>query len=483
MHRIDQFLIVAHDVGTIFITLSFATGLPLVVSILFQEWHLLIPMATVPFTLQILGRTLTLKPRREGEESTFTAFGAIAVIWLACALIGAFPFTIATGMPYIDAVFEAMSGWTSTGLSLVPSVDALPYTLLFWRTYMQWLGGIGIVAFTIALAHRSDLTRFRLYRFEGRTEALMPSVVATGLQMWKIYITLTVLSTGLLLISGITVWDATNIAMTAISTGGFSIHTEGITYYHNGLLEMLVIPIMIAGALPFKLYYLMVRKKKISFFGDEQAWLLFFLIMVGTFVVFYDLSTLNRLEPVSALRQSLFMTVAGITCCGFQITSPYLWAKPTVFFLTFLMMIGGSSGSTAGGIKLSRVVLGIQGQIWWFRRIFISKHALIPFRYGGKVIPKRIAELEVSKNMLIILLYNFFIFVILILVLHFQSQMFDTSTILFEIVSAMSNVGISTGFTSPAMVDSVKMCFIITMWVGRLEVVPVIALISGVFRR
>jgi trk system potassium uptake protein TrkH len=483
MHRIDQFLIVAHDVGTIFLTLSIAACLPLVVSLLFREWLLLIPMATVPFTLLILGRILTLKPRRVGEESTFTAFGAIAVIWLVCALIGAFPFTLATGMPYIDAVFEAMSGWTSTGLSLVPSVDALPQTLLFWRTYMQWLGGIGIVAFTIALAHRSDLTRFRLYRFEGRSEALMPSAVATGLQMWKIYITLTVLSTGLLLISGIAVWDALNIAMTAISTGGFSIHTEGITFYHNRLLEMLVIPIMIAGALPFKIYYLMVRRKKISLFREEQAFLLFFLILIGTLVIFYDLSTFNHLEPLSALSQGLFMTVAGITCCGFQITSPYLWANPTVFLLTFLMMIGGSSGSTAGGIKLSRVVLWIHGQIWWFRRIFMSKHALIPFRYEGRVIPKRIAELEVSKNMLIILLYNFFIFVMLILILHFQSQMYDTSTILFEIVSAMSNVGISTGFTSPSMAYTVKLCFIITMWIGRLEVIPVIALISGILRR
>jgi trk system potassium uptake protein TrkH len=483
MHRIDQLLIVAHDIGTIFLTLSIATCLPLVVSVIFGEWHLLIRMATVPFTLQILGRIFTHRPRRDGEESTFTAFGAIAVIWLICALIGAFPFTLATGMPYIDAVFESMSGWTSTGLSLVPSVDALPHTLLFWRTYMQWLGGLGIVAFTIALAHRSDLTRFRLYRFEGRSEALMPSVVATGLQMWKIYIALTVLATGLLLISGISVWDAVNIAMTAISTGGFSIHTEGITFYHNRLLEMLVIPIMIAGALPFKIYYLMVRKKRISLFMEEQAWLLFFLILVGTLVIFYDLLTFNRLEPVSALSQGLFMTVAGITCCGFQVTSPYLWANPTVFLLTFLMVIGGASGSTAGGIKLSRVVLAIHGQIWWFRRIFMSKHALIPFRYEGRVIPKRIAEMEVSKNMLIILLYNFFIFIILIFVLHFQQQTYDTSTILFEIVSAMSNVGISTGFTSPGMGDPVKLCFIITMWVGRLEVVPVIALITGIFRR
>lgn len=483
MRKIDQFLIVAHDVGAIFITLSVATCLPLAVSVVFGEWHQLIPMATVPLILHIFGRALTVQSRPAGEESTFAAVGAIAVIWLACALIGAIPFTLAAGMPFIDAVFEAMSGWTSTGLSLVPSVDELPHTLLFWRSYMQWLGGLGIIAFTVALAHRSDLTRFRLYRFEGRSEALMPTVVATGLQMWKIYIVLTVLSTGLLLISGITVWDALNIAMTAISTGGFSIHTEGISFYQNRLLEVLVIPVMIAGALPFKLYYLMARKKGMGLFADEQARLLFLLILIGTAVVSYDLSVFNRLDPAYALHQGLFMTVAGITCCGFQTTSPYLWAYPTVLLLTFLMMIGGASGSTAGGIKLSRVLLGIHGQIWWFRRMFMSKHALIPFRYEGRVIPKRIAELEVARNLLIILLYNFFIYFVLILILHFQPQTVDTSMILFEIVSAMSNVGISTGFASPGMADTVKLCFILTMWVGRLEVVPVIALISGVFRR
>jgi trk system potassium uptake protein TrkH len=483
MDRVEQFSIIAPDIGNIFRYMSAATALPLVVAGIYREWDMVLPMASVPAVLFLLGTLLVRVPRREREAPLSAALMAVALIWLIIALVSALPFTLGLGVSYLDAVFEAMSGWTDTGLTMMRSVEDLPRTLLFWRSLMQWLGGIGIVAFTVAMASRTGLTQFRLYRSEGRSEALMPSVVATGFEMWKIYLVLTAVSIVLVLLSGIPIWDAVNIALVAIATGGFSVHSEGIPFYNNPLLEVLIVPVMIAGALPFKLYYLLYRQRGVRFFGDQQARLLFMLVALGIVVIAWDLVTLTATDIPTAVRQALFMATAAATSTGFQVASPNEWASVTVLFLAMLMVIGGAAGSTAGGIKLSRVVLGFQSLVWWFRRMFVSGKVLVPFKYDGKVIPKNIADLEVSRNMLIIMLYFLIIFVATILVMHLQPTSFDSSNVIFEVVTAMCNNGISTGFVSPDMASSAKALFIMVMWIGRLEVIPVIMLVMGLFKR
>ena len=483
MDSLEQFSTIAPDIGNIFRYISIATAMPLVVAVIYREWDMILPMVSVPATLFLLGALLVRVPRENREAPLSAALMAVALIWLAIALVSALPFSLGLGVSYLDAVFEAMSGWTDTGITMMQSVEDLPRTLLFWRSLMQWLGGLGIVAFTIAMASRTGLTQFRLYRSEGRSEALMPSVVATGMEMWKIYLILTAASIGLILLSGVSLWDAVNIALVAISTGGFTVHSEGILFYNNSLLEVLIIPVMIAGALPFKLFYLLYRRKGVRFFDDQQARLLFMLIALGIIVIAWDLITLSATDISTAIHQALFMSVAAVTSTGFQIASPNEWASVTVLFLSILMLIGGASGSTAGGIKLSRVVLGFQSLVWWFRRMFVSGKVLGPFKYDGKVIPKNVADLEISRNMLTIMLYILIIFIATILVMHLQPTSFDSSNVLFEVVSAMCNCGISTGFITPDIDAPAKVLYILLMWIGRLEVIPVIMLVLGVFKR
>jgi len=306
--------------------------------------------------------------------------------------------------------------------------------------------------------------------------------VATGHEMWKIYLVLTILSVGLILLSGVPLWDSVNIALSAISTGGFSLHSEGIPFYNNPFLEILIVPVMIAGALPFKIYYLLYRRRGVRLFDDQQARLLFMLVALGIFVIAWDLVTLSATGVPIAIHQALFMSAAAVTSTGFQIASPNEWASVTVLFLSMLIVIGGSSGSTAGGIKLSRVVLGFQSLLWWFRRMFVSGNVLVPFRYEGRVIPRNIADLEISRNMLVIMLYFLIIFIATVLVMHLQPTPFDSSNVIFEVVSAMCNNGMTTGFVSPDMDGPAKILFIMVMWVGRLEVIPVIMLFMGIFK-
>ena len=482
MNRLAQFSIIADDLGNVFRFTSVGTSIPIIVALIYGEWNMIIPMAMVPLILFLLGTLMLQFPENKREAKLSQALFSVALIWIVCALVGAVPFTLGLGMPYLDAVFEAMSGWTDTGLTMISDVDAVPYTLLFWRSLMQWLGGLGIVAFTIVMLSRTGMNPSRFYRSEGRSEAFMPSIVEQGLNMWKIYLILTFVSVLLILISGVPVWDAVNIAMVAIATGGFSVHTAGIPYYNNPLLEMLIIPVMIAGALPFKIYYLSYYKRKLSFYHDEQPWILFFLIFLGFIVISSDLILFNGLESIDAVRQGIFMAVAGVTSTGFQVSSPATWAPVSVLFLVFLLFIGGSSGSTAGGIKLSRVALAYRGIVWWFKRIFVSGKAVVPFRYSGRIVPKAEAEAEVSRNMLIILLYFIVVFFSAIIIMHFESPMVDTSNVIFEIVSATCNNGISTGFVNSDLTPFSKVVFIFVMWIGRLEVLPVIVFFMGLIR-
>jgi trk system potassium uptake protein len=484
MGRFTDLSAIAPDLGRIFLFMGQVSYLPLLVGIFYGEFAVLLPMASAPAAFTVLGFVLARTPGSERETPLSVTLGSVAAIWLVASFIGSLPFILGIGMPLTDAVFESMSGWTSTGLSLIPNVDAVPRTLLFWRSLTQWMGGIGIVAFSIALASRSSLTTFRLYRSEGRTETLMPGVVATAVQMWRIYLILTAAGVGLVLLSGIPLWDAVNISMTAISTGGFSVHSGGIMYYENPLLEVLIVPIMIAGALPFKIYYLLYFRRHLSLFEDSQARLLFLLIAFGVALVTYDLVVLTRVDPVLALREGLFMVTAAITCTGFNNTDPFAWSSVTVLFLSVLMLVGGSAGSTAGGIKLARVNLGTETLGWWFHRLYTSGRVLVPFRHDGRWVGVNIAEYEVSKNMLVVALFILTVFTGSILLLHLDpAPAFDSSDVIFDVVSAISNVGLSTGFVNPGMSTTGKWLFVLVMWAGRLEIIPVIVLTLWMFGR
>ena len=248
------------------------------------------------------------------------------------------------------------------------------------------------------------------------------------------------------------------------------------------MLQIILIPVMIASALPFKLYYNIVQNRRWTFFGDEQVKLFFLFTGIGIAVLTYDLVFFGNLEILPALNQGVFMTVSTLTTTGFQNVNLHSWASVTLLFLTLLTFIGGASGSTAGGIKLNRVALAFRALLWWFRRLFVSGKVLQPFKIEGRVIPRATAELEASKNMLIIILSVVTIFIATLAVLQFHITTYSITDIVFEVVSAFSTCGTSTGYVSPDMPIISKWIFIGVMWLGRLEVIPVVMLFIALFR-
>jgi trk system potassium uptake protein TrkH len=239
---------------------------------------------------------------------------------------------------------------------------------------------------------------------------------------------------------------------------------------------------MIAGALPFKLYYKIVENRRLSLFGDEQVKLFFLFVAIGASVVTYDLVFFGNFEVTEAIQQGLFMVVSSLTTTGFQNANLRSWAGVTLLFITLLTFIGGASGSSAGGIKLQRVALAFRTLFWWFRRLFVSGKVLLPFKIEGRVIPRASAELEAAKNMLIIILSVVTIFIATLAVLQFHITTFSLNDIVFEVVSAFSTCGITTGYVTPDMPIISKWILIAVMWVGRLEVIPVLMLFIAVFK-
>ena len=482
MRRLTHLSTIIADLGDIFVFVAPVTCLPLVIAVLFSEWAMLLPLAAVPAIFFLLGLVLREVPRSERGVRLSTALCSVALFWFFCAMISGVPFMLGLHMDFTDALFEGMAGWTGTAFSLIPAVESAPRTLLFWRSYMQWISGIGIIAFAITTASSTGLFPSRIFRTEGRDEALMPSVIATGRSLWKIYGFLTFLAIGLILFSGLSLWESVNLALAAISTGGFCIHQQGILYYNSPFLELLLIPIMIAGALPFKLYYLVLQKRRLSLFGDEQVKLFFVILLIGIGVLMYDLMFFEDLGFSLAFEQALFMAVSAITTTGFQITNLHAWASVTLLFLAMITFIGGCSGSTAGGIKLSRISLAIRALVWWFRRLFVSGKVLIPFRIEGRIIPKATAELEAAKNMLVIILSVITVIFAALAILQTHLTSFSFTEVVAEVVSAFSTSGISTGYVSPEMPVISKWIFIGVMWIGRLEVIPVVMLFIALVR-
>lgn len=482
MGRVQYFSTVLGELGAMLVFMSPVTFVPLLLIPFTDEWDVFLPMILVPVFLFLVGEILNKLPRRKSGIRLSAALCSVALVWLVFAVISVIPFMMVLEMSFVDALFDCMAGWTGTSFTMLGDLSTVPETLLFWRTFMQWVGGFGIIAYTITMANRSGLNQSPYFRSDSRDERILPAMIATGRQIWAVYILITLMATGIIILSRVPLWDAINLAISGVSTGGFIPRPGGLSYYNNPALEYLLVPIMIIGSVPFTLFYASYRKRRLSFPGNEQLKLLIIFIVFGSLLVISDLYFIGGYALFESVRQGLFMTTAAVSTTGFQNANPHLFPGVTVVFLTMLMFIGGSSGSTAGGLKLSRIALGYRGIIWWFRRTFVRGKVLVPFKYEGRTIAASVGEQELSKNMLVIILSVLTIFAATLVILQVHITSFGVPDLLFDIVSALSSCGVSTGYVSPTMPLISKWVFILVMWIGRLEVIPVIILFMGLFR-
>jgi trk system potassium uptake protein TrkH len=415
-------------------------------------------------------------PARLGldEALSIAAFG-----WLLLTFIGSLPFSLGGYLSGLDAFFESMSGFTATGLTMFSDVESLPRSILFWRSFTQWIGGVGVIVLFLSILIRSSGIAAKLYKAEGRTDRIAHNIVSTARRIWLIYILYTVLCIlGLIALMGPgRAFDALNVGMTCLATGGFAVTNNSIEFY-GGAVAVFLIPFMLLGGISFASHRHLLKGQLSKFFTIE----------VKAILLIFFLSSIILMTRVGGIH-AFFQTSSALTGTGFSTANIGNWGDFEKFILSILMVTGGGYGSTSSALKMIRVVIIIYAVAWVVKKFLYSRKAVIPFKIGRNTYP--VEEIRTAT------LYSILYIIVLCLgALIFMASpspegfygpngptSYTAADSLFEVASAEGNVGLTTGVTSGEMAPHLKVVLIIEMWVGRLEIFPVLTLLAVPFRK
>lgn len=416
--------------------------------------------------------SLFVRGKSKARLSRFQSNLLFVLIWILGILIGSVPWTLTGDYSFSQAVFEATSGLSTTGLSVI-NVATCPHLFLFFRSFLSFIGGIGLVL--ILTSAISDRSEFGLYLLEGHNDRLLPNLVKSSRTIFAIYFLYIVLGTGAYVLAGLSLFDAVNTAMAALSTGGFSTNANSIAGYHSVAVEIITEVLMLLGGTNFVIHYFLLRghfKKAFRHF-EVAVFLVFFVFLFPVFVVGFSQEFGNIAD---GFRYGTFEFISAITTTGFSSIPSYLSVPSSIFIsIIVLMIVGGQSGSTSGGLKQSRVAF-----LFFGLRRFVRKDI-----QGSDVLSTRFfhrfGEKEVIQDSEISSAYSFCFLYLLLLLLGTGALSllgYPLEQSLFEFASALGTVGLSVGIVSPTAPASVLWIEIIGMFLGRLEILAVFSLFA-----
>ena len=480
---------ILRDVGLFLHIPAIMAAISLPVCLLANETYALIPLLTCAIASFVTGQLLYRLAKSKSSSRISYGMVTAAIGWLLLPLFGAIPIIMIanasnpapdlsiTILRYRDpwnAVFEAFSGFTSTGLSMATNYSEIPRTLQWWRSLMQWVGGVGIIVLVISILEPSTEPD-RLYNAEGREQRIGLTLNQTVKRIWWIYLVYTVGSIFLFRVVGMDWWEALNHGMTGIATGGFSVNENSISDY-SVTVKLAVILVMTLGAISFGVHYRFLRYGKISaLWSDDQHKALWFLLLGGTLL----LLGLNGLSPLDVpIIDSLFQWSSALGTCGFGTVSVKSWDSGAKLLMIIAMLIGGAAGSTAGGIKLNRFVIVLKAVIWRFRRIALLPHEMMRYELDGEMITESEANQRVEAAAVLTILWLVIVTVGIFILEYLKLPTSNLIDVIFEAASATSGVGISSGVTHPDLPLLGKFTLICLMWIGRLEILSVLLLFS-----
>ena len=415
-----------------------------------------------------------------GAENRVTrrdGYCIVAFTWLLFTGFGMLPFYISGSIPSVtDAFFETMSGFTTTGATILDDIEALSHGMLFWRSFSQWIGGLGIVFFTIAVLPIFGVGNQVLFSAEatGVThDKIHPKISVMAQCLWTVYLVLTVAEIVLLLIGGMDLFDAACHAFSTTATGGLSTKQASVAYWNSPFIEYVIAIFMILSGINFSLYFMCMKGRCGQLFKDGELRL--YLISIGavTLIITGALYWYNNYGLEEAFRKSLFQVASIHTSCGFATDDYNMWPPFTWLLLFIAMLSGGCTGSTSGGIKNMRLLIVARA----IRNEF--KHLLHP----NAVLPVRINKQTVSSSIVTTVLIFFAFYLVLILIgwtaLLFLGVGFSESV--STVISSIGNVGPGLGTCGPAyswnsLPDLAKWILSFLMLVGRLELFSVLLL-------
>jgi len=436
---------------------------------------------------------------REHKKEINKREGYIVVTfgWIFMSLSGTLPYLLSEAIPtFTNAFFETMSGYTTTGSTILNDIEIVPKGVLFWRSLTHWIGGMGIIVLAIAILPLLGIGGMQLFAAEApgpNADKLHPRITDTAKRLWLIYFGYTAAETLLLKLAGMDFFDAINHALSTLSTGGFSTKNASVAYWNDQpLIQYIIILFMFLAGMNFILSYFGFKGKVQKIIKDEEfRWYSLFVICftaIAALIIYFqaDTSVSSIDHPMvlgageSAFRHALFQVLAVITTTGFVSADFTLWTPFLTVFFFGLFFLGGSAGSTAGGIKVVRHLTTIRNGIMEFKRT-LHPNAILPVRYNNKAISK-----EIVFNVLAFFILYMLSFIIGALVLGALGIDFETAV--GGAASSLGNVGPALGKLSPVdnfdiLPDFGKWWCCFLMLIGRLELFTVLILLTPFFWR
>ncbi len=458
---------------------------PALCSVAYGEWQTAKAFLISASITAFFGAVLTLIGSSEGQ--LFRREGILIVVggWVLASIFGALPYLLTGtfGHP-IDALFESASGFTTTGASLMTDIESAGRGILFWRSFTQWLGGMGIIVLFVALLPELGPGARFLYKLEvpGPTaEALQPRIHTTAAVLWKLYFMLTGLECILLMLAGLDLYDALTHTFSTMSTGGFSPRNASLGAFDSPVVHIIVIVFMILAGTNFSLFFGLRRLRGWNLYRDPEFRLYILTLSVATFVVTWDLLRTDvYAEPLKALLDSAFQVVAITTTTGFATADFDGWPVFSRMLLVSLMFVGGCAGSTAGSMKVMRMVIGLRSAVREMRLIF-SPNTIISVFVGGKAVPDSVVRSVAGFFILYLSIWG-----VGTLLLALAGP--DLVTSATASAATIGNIGPGLAAVGPTQNYALfgtweKSLMILLMLLGRLEIYSIAALFTRAFWR
>lgn len=405
-------------------------------------------------------------------------FVSVSLSWILISLVGAIPFVVTGEIPsYVDAVFETISGFTTTGSSILTDVEALSKTSLFWRSFTHWIGGMGVLVFVMAVLPTSGGSEMHLMRAESPGPSvgkIVPKLKQTAMILYSIYIGITIIEIVALLLAGMSLFEAMTLTFGTVGTGGFGVLNSSIASY-NTAVQIIITIFMLLCSLNFMFYYLLLLRKPKEAFGIEEIRAFLVIVALAILVVAWNIRG-DMASFGEALKHSAFQVSSVISTSGYATADFGTWPALSQTILFLLMFIGACAGSTGGGFKVSRVVLLV-------KTIKNEIYTMIHPRSVRKVYSeKKSVSTTIIKQVLVYLAVYVMLYVVSVLVVSLEGK--DLVTNITSVAATFNNIGPGLGnvvgpsgnFSDFTVLS--KLVFILDMLVGRLEIFPVLVLFS-----
>ena len=479
-----NFRIVSKIIGSLLFIEAFFMALCLTIAFCYKEDDVMAFLISTALTNGSALLFLNIGRNAENTLNRQDAYVVVVAVWVIFSIFGMFPFLIHGSIPNLtDAFFETMSGFTTTGASIIDNVERLPHGILFWRSLMQWIGGLGIVFFTIAILPSLVGGSVKVFAAEatGPIRAKMhPRLTTNAKWIWSIYLLLTIACAGAFVLAGMDWFEATNYSMTTTATGGFAIHNDSTLHFHSATIDYVAILFQFLSGINFTLLYITLIKMKFSALLRNTEFKFYLSIVAGaTLWVMYLLMSRMDYGWEQAFRNALFQVVSFITTTGMFNDEVGMWPHITWIILGGIMFLGACAGSTSGGFKCVRGAMLLQVVHNEFRRI-LHPNAVLPVKINGQSIPQ-------TK---IVSLFAFF--ALAVLMTFFTTSIMlvagiDPTNAITIALSCVSNVGPSlSNHVGPVLSWSVlpeyiKWTLCLLMLMGRLEIMTVLVLFTRSF--